>query len=61
MPNEKIEHQVNPKFLVKLKNTSPMECIKLLKDVYCDNLMSRSHVFEWHKRFSEDWKEVEDD
>ena len=38
-----------------------MECIKLLKDVYGDNLMSRSHVFELHKRFSEGWEEVEDD
>ena len=41
--------------------TSPMECIKLLKDVYGDNLMSRSHVFEWHKRFSDGSEEVEDD
>ena len=61
MPNEKIELRVNLKFLVKLKKTSPMECIKLLKDVYDDNLMSRSHVFEWHKRFSEGREEVEDD
>ena len=38
-----------------------MECIKLLKDVYCENLMSRSRVFEWHKRFSEGRKKVEDD
>ena len=38
-----------------------MECIKLLKDVYGDNLMSRSRVFEWLKRFSEGREEVEDD
>ena len=38
-----------------------MECIKLLMDVYGDNLMSCSHVFEWHKRFSEGQEEVEDD
>ena len=38
-----------------------MECIKLLKDVYGDNLMSRSRMFEWHKRFSEGREEVEDD
>ena len=38
-----------------------MECIKLLKDVYGDNLISRSRVFEWHKRFSEGREEVEDD
>ena len=33
-----------------------MECINLLKDVYWYNLISCSRVFEWHKRFSEDWK-----
>ena len=38
-----------------------MECIKLLKDVNCDNLMSRARVFEWHKRFSDGREEVEDD
>ena len=38
-----------------------MECIKLLKNVYGDNLMSHSCVFEWHKRFSEVQEEVEDD
>ena len=38
-----------------------MECIKLLKDVHGDNLMSRLRVFEWHERFSEGWEEVEDD
>ena len=53
MSNDKIEQRVNLKLLVKLKKKSPMECIKLLNDVYGDNLMSRSRVFEWHKRFSE--------
>ena len=38
-----------------------MECIKLLKNVYGDSLMSRSRVFEWHKTFSEGREEVEDD
>ena len=32
----------------------------MLKDVYGDNLMSRSRVFEWHKRFSEGQEEEED-
>ena len=45
MPSEKIEQRVNLKFLVKLKNI-PNGVHKLLKDVYGDNLMSRSHVFE---------------
>ena len=61
MPNEKIEQRVNLKFLVKLKKKSPRECIKLLKDVYGDNLMSRSRVFELHKRVSEGREEVEND
>ena len=62
MPSEKIEQRVNMKFLVKVKKkTFPMECINLLKDVYADNLMPCSPVFEWHKRFSEGWEEVEDD
>ena len=38
-----------------------MECIKLLKDVYGDNLMSRSRVFGWHTRLNESREEVEDD
>ena len=62
MPNEKTVQRVNMKFPVKIKNkTSPMECIKLLKDVYGGNLMSRLRVFELHKRFSESREEVEDD
>ena len=61
-PNEKIEQRVNLKLLVKLKKkTSPMECIKLLKDMHGDNLTSRSRVFEWHKRFTKGWEELEDD
>ena len=58
----KVEQRVKQKFLVKLNlKKSPTECIKLLKDVYGDNLMSCSCVFEWHKRFSEGREEVEDD
>ena len=38
-----------------------MEYIKLLKAVHCDNLMSRSRVFELYKWFSEGREEVEDD
>ena len=38
-----------------------MECIKLLKDSYGDNLTLRSRVFEWQNRFNEGREEVEDD
>nr|CAH7743651.1 unnamed protein product [Callosobruchus chinensis] len=34
---------------------------QLLKEVFGDNCMSRTRVFEWHKRFSEGREEVEDD
>ena len=61
MPSEKIEQRVNLKFLVKLKKIFPTKCLKLLKEVYGDNLMSHSRVFEWHKRFSDGRDEVEDD
>ena len=61
MLSEKIEQRVNLKFFVKLKNLSWTECIKLLKDVYGYNLMSRSRVFEWHKIFSGGREEVEND
>ena len=33
----------------------------MLKRVYGDNARSQTHVFEWHKRFKEGRKEVEDD
>nr|CAH7754629.1 unnamed protein product [Callosobruchus chinensis] len=55
----KIEQRINLKFLVKL-GKSPSECFQLLKEVFGDNCMSRTRVFEWHKRFSEGREEVED-
>nr|CAH7740212.1 unnamed protein product [Callosobruchus chinensis] len=56
----KIEQRINLKFLVKL-GKSPSECFQLLKEVFGDNCMSRTRVFEWHKRFSEGREEFEDD
>jgi hypothetical protein len=53
-----IEQRINLKF-VKLKKLT--ECFQLLKEVYGDNLMSRTRVSEWHKRFMECQEEVEDD
>jgi hypothetical protein len=57
----KIEQCINLKFLVKLKKITPTECFQLLKEVYCDNVMSCTRVSEWHKRFMEGREEVEDD
>ena len=55
-----IEQQINLKFLVRLGRT-PTEALKLLQEVYGDDTMSRTHVFEWHRRFKEEREEVEDD
>ena len=54
------EHRINLKFLVRLGKT-PTEALKLLQGVYGDDTMSRTSLFEWHKRFKEGREEVEDD
>jgi len=44
------------------KNSNcPTEALKLLQEIYADNAMSRTHLFEWHRRFKEGREEVEDD
>jgi hypothetical protein len=57
----KIEQRINLKFLVKLKKKTLTECFQVLKEVYDDNIMPCTRVFEWHKRFTEKQEEVEDD
>ena len=59
MQNE-IEQRINTKFCVKLGKTAT-ETLKMLRDVYGDSSMSRTRVFEWHKRFVEGREDVEDD
>ena len=54
-----LEQRTNLKFLVRLGKT-PSECLELLQQVYGNNAMSRTRVFEWHKRFKEGREEVED-
>jgi len=56
----KIEQRINLKFLVKLKKI-PTECLKFLKEVYGEDVMSRTQIFEWHKRFKNGHEKVEDD
>jgi hypothetical protein len=56
----KIEQRINLKFPVKLTKKTPTECFQLLKEVYGDNVMSRTRVFEWHKRFMESREKMED-
>jgi len=60
MSDCKSEQRVNIKFLVKLKK-SATETFQLLTEAYGEDCMSRAHVFELHKRFSEDRESVKDD
>ena len=54
------KQRINLKFLVRLGKT-PTEGLKLLQEVYGDDTMSRTRLFEWHRRFKEERVEVEDD
>ena len=55
-----IRQRINIKFCVKLGKTAT-EILKMLRDVYEDSSMSRTRVFERHKRFVEGREDVEDD
>ena len=55
-----IEQRINLKFLVRLGKT-PTETFNLLQEVYGDATMSRTWIFEWHKRFREGREDVEND
>ena len=55
----RLEQRINLKFVVKLKKT-PTECFKLLKKIYGEDVMSRTQIFEWRKRFEKGREDVED-
>ena len=55
-----IEQRINIKFCVKLGKTV-IETLKMLRDIYGNSSMSRTRVFEWHKRFVEGKEDVEFD
>ena len=55
-----VEQRIKLKFLVRLGKT-PTEELKLLQEVYGDDTMSRTRLFEWHRRFKEGREEVKDD
>ena len=55
-----MEQQVNLKFLVKL-GKKPTECLEMLQNVYGDDCMSCTRVFEWHKHVKSGREDVEDD
>ena len=51
------KQRINLKFLVRLGKT-PSDALGMLQEVYGDGTMSRSRVFEWHKRFKEGCEDV---
>ena len=53
-----VEQRINVKFLVRLGKT-PTEALELLQEVYGDDAMSKTPLFEWHRRFKEGREEVE--
>ncbi|KAJ8940841.1 hypothetical protein NQ318_005287 [Aromia moschata] len=55
-----MEQRVNLKFLVKLGKTFT-EAYAMLKEVYGNECLSRTQVFEWFKRFKEGRETTEDD
>ncbi|KAJ8961894.1 hypothetical protein NQ318_021512 [Aromia moschata] len=52
--------RVNPKFRVKLGKTFT-EAYAMLKEVYGNECLSRTQIFEWFKRFKEGRETTEDD
>jgi len=44
---------------VNLKN-SATEIVRLLTNIYENEVVSQLHVFKWHKRFRENREEVDD-
>ena len=48
------------KFIVRL-GKPPTEALKLFQEVYGDETMSRTRLFEWYMRFKEGREMVEDD
>ena len=40
---------------------TPTEALKLLQEVFGDDTMSRTRLFEWHRKLKEGREEVEDD
>ena len=60
MLSANVEQRVNIKFLTKL-GKSVTETYSLLTEVYGDQCLSRTQVFEWFKKFKEGRKHVGDD
>ena len=53
------EQRINIRFLVKLGKTAAAT-LSMLKDVYGNQAMFRTQVYEWHKRFKTGSDDIED-
>ena len=60
MLSANVEQRVNIKFLTKL-GKSATETYNLLTEVYGDQCLSRTQVFEWFKKFMEGREDVGND
>lgn len=55
-----MEQRAVIKFNAKI-GKSPSETFRLMQEAYGDNCLSRTQVFDWHKRFLEGRESLEDD
>ena len=60
MLSVKVEQRINVKFLMKL-GKSATETYGLLKEVFRDECLSRTQVFEWFQRFREGREAIAND
>jgi transposase len=58
--NELLEQHINIKFCAKL-GKSASEALQMLTKAYGVDVMKKSSVFEWHKRFKDGREDVKDD
>ena len=54
------EQRANLKFLVKLGKT-PTESLVMMQQVYGEDAMGRTQLFQWHKKFKEGREDLADD
>ena len=55
-----VEQRIKLKFFFRLGKTLT-EALKLLQEDYGDDTMSRTDIFDWHRRLKKGREEVEDD
>lgn len=60
MSDHYLEQRIPIKLCVKLNKNLQVRNLKL-KVVYGDEVMSRTRVFDWHKRFKEHTDDIHDD